>query len=376
MTNQQPQYLMPATVPNFSNQPHEKASAHWLAFEDYCDELKVQAADQVKKFRLTLSGEPRVWFKENQRSFSTEDNAENVNILERLFKSTYGKAMSRSDYLKQIVSIAIKPDEDLGAYRNRVQSTAAKARITDQEQIMIHFIEGLPAHVRIALKAKRDANLEECMLTARALMSETKAPTSQLFSAQHSSVDQHRDIVDQMQSLLLSFNHSKSSDHSSDHRQSRRPFKHSPHSQSSHYSHSRNNQNYHPQSSRPSQFSRQRSHSRSDSNNRGRSPSIDSRYGQRFDRSNSRGRSSRPQRQFSRERSSDRYATDKRRDLSSDKRSDRRDRSTERSVSFQRRSNSPITCRFCNIAGHKWSECFKLEKAIANGKINADSHFH
>lgn len=347
-------------IPNFSNLPHESASAHWLAFEDYVEETKVEEAHVVGKFRLTLSGEPRIWYSENKETF------ENKGTLEKLFKSTYGKAMTRSDYLKQFVSLSIKPNEDLGSYKNRVKSTAAKAKIKDNEQIMLQFIEGLPSHVRIALKAKRDTTLEDCLLTAKALMSETKPVTPQVFAAQASSTPHQSDLVDQMQSLLLSF-------------QSRSPPSHHSHS---HQSNSHHRRSPHPnhRDQRPSRHSnyyqndRQRSLSRSSSAHRGRSPGDRSYPTQRFDRSNSRGRSSNQQRHFSRERSSDRFSA-QRRDMSADRRSERRDRSNDRSVSFQnRRSGSPITCRYCSTPGHKWSECYKLEKALASGK-NADSLF-
>lgn len=327
----------------FINESSQFATAHWLSFKDFLEDAGLATdADKIRQFRRTLAGEPRVWFSENEALFTT------VKELEKLFKSAYGKTITRQEYLKRFRELSIKSGEELSKYRNRVRSVASKAKITDAEQIMFQFVDGLPAHIRPALRAKRDTTLEECMLTAQALLSEQPSTGSaQLFAHTPSPSDQ---LCGKMDSLHFS------------HQGSSQPHTHS--SSQSHMRPSRSHQNFsssrnsdsrpHSQNSPSSQRHRHRSSSRSDRStsrsDRSHRSSSRSDRSQRLDRSSSRGRS-----HYSRNRSNSR----------------------DRSVSFNQndRSNSPVICRYCNIPGHKWASCYKLEKAIMAGQIPPPQFF-
>ena len=151
----------------FESRVGQKASVHWLLFTDYYKFHQISDANAIKEFMFTLGDEPRIWYDDNVALFT------DLKALERSFKSAFGRAATREEHLSAFSALTYTSGEPLNSYRNRVRSTAARAKITDQEHIRLQFINGFPSHIRSALRAKRDTSLDDCMLTAQALLSET-----------------------------------------------------------------------------------------------------------------------------------------------------------------------------------------------------------
>ena len=145
----------------------------------------------------TLGDEPRIWYDDNVALFT------DLKALERSFKSAFGRAATREEHLSAFSALTYTSGEPLNSYRNRVRSTAARAKITDQEHIRLQFINGFPSHIRSALRAKRDNSLDDCMLTAQALLSENpEIPTPAMPIAPAAQADA---LASRMEALLLSF---------------------------------------------------------------------------------------------------------------------------------------------------------------------------
>jgi hypothetical protein len=333
----------------FSNKQGEYAVAHWIAYNDLCTIAEISDNDKVNLFKITLLGEPRIWFNDNKDSFT------DIATLERAFKNTYGKIVSREEYLKQFRNASMKEGEDISQFRNRVRTLAAKAKITDPELVLFTFIDGMPAHIRPALRAIKDKSIDECMLTARALLSEQPASSvSQIFAAtqQNPTANVSNDLADRMENLLLTYqkshhhdhDHPRKSNHDSyaDHRQSRSRYsdRHTTRRSSRSYSRGRS---YHRHGD--SSFSRQNSRSHSRGRVSDKSPSYNHYDHQRRSPSQSR-----------------------------DRRSRSRDTTVDRKVSFQR-SQSPIICDVCKTPGHPWRQCRKLQKAIASNNFKIEQNF-
>lgn len=288
--------------------------SHWLAFTDYLEECGIANEDQVKKFRLTLVGVPRQWYEENKESFTSLD------VLHNAFSARFGKLIPRTEYLTQFMSISLKQHEDLSAYLNRVSMLASQAKITDKELIMLRFIDGLPAHVRGAVKAKRDSDLQGCMLTAQALLAEIKPsviPTVMPMQA-HSSID--KEMLNKMLLMQIGETNDKVANRE---QQNSRAYSSRPRERSGNMPHRRD----------------ERSASRSQSRGRYRGESS----GRRPDRSLSRERHY-PNRGDSRDRS--RFS---------------RAKSPRPAVSFE---NDKKVCTFCAKPGHLWRDCFRMKAVM------------
>ena len=182
----------------FEGKPHQKALVHWLQFKDYTQFHNITDANAIKEFIFTLGDEARIWYEENAEAFT------DITVLERKFKSTYGRATTREEHLNAFAELTYTPGEPLNAYRNRVRSTAARAKITDQEHVRLQFINGFPSHIRSALRAKRDNTLDDCMLTAQALMSEAPLPSAPAMAIMPN--DKNQELVNQLEALFFSTN--------------------------------------------------------------------------------------------------------------------------------------------------------------------------
>ena len=131
----------------FGNLPNQHAIAHFMSYKSLVEYMEMTPADAIKFFPVSLKGEPLVWFNTHKAALST------LAIIEKEFKSMYTTTVSREEYLKRFKAIALETSEDLTKYRNRVTNLAAKSQIVDQELIKFHFIDGLPSHIRPALRA-------------------------------------------------------------------------------------------------------------------------------------------------------------------------------------------------------------------------------
>ena len=107
-------------------QPNQKATVHWLLFRDYTTAQNINDENAIKEFMFTLGDDPRIWYDDNQALFT------DLAALEKHFKSTFGRATTREEHLNAFAELAYVQGEALNSYRNRVRSTAARARITDQ----------------------------------------------------------------------------------------------------------------------------------------------------------------------------------------------------------------------------------------------------
>lgn len=356
----------------FEGKNGQKATVHWLLFKDYYKFHEITDQNAVKEFMYTLGDEPRIWYNDNTELFT------DIDALEKNFKSTFGRATTREEHLSAFSALSYTSGEPLNSYRNRVRSTAARARITDQEHIRLQFINGFPSHIRSALRAKRDASLDDCMLTAQALLSEAPdipSPAMPIVPASQTNA-----LASQMEALLLSFSTDRN-------RQSRPP--------SRNYHERKDWKTSHREAASPGPYRRgsvsrdryqsDRSQSRDRRSNRDQRGDRRSRYDSsrdrrdRYDSSRDRrGRfdSSRDRRNRydgSRER---RYRDNSRDEERQANRRSHDDNQGPKSVSFQRnrsKSPGPQSCMFCHKTGHDMGSCFKLQRAIKEGHINVDS---
>jgi len=367
----------------FEGKPGQKATVHWLLFKDYYKFQEITDENAVKEFMYTLGDEPRIWYNDNVGLFT------DIGILEKSFKSTFGRATTREEHLSAFSALSYTSGEPLNSYRNRVRSTAARARINDQEHIQLQFINGFPSHIRSALRAKRDSTLDDCMLTAQALLSEApdiSAPAMSIIPA----ADQSNKLVSQMESLLLSY----STEHNNQSRQQSRGFPNKSNwrgdnreatSPAPYRRSSLSRDRYRPDrsQSRDRRFSRDtgRTDRRNYDSSRDRRERFDSSRDRRDRFDSSRDRRNRYD--SSRDRRS-RYDSSRERSYRDSSRDDDRHRNRRsndepqgsKSVSFQRnrsKSPGPTTCLFCHKSGHELGSCFKLQRAIKEGHINVDS---
>jgi len=356
----------------FEGKPGQKATVHWLLFKDYYKFHEITDANAVKEFMFTLGDEPRIWYEDNVELFT------DLNTLEKSFKSTFGRATTREEHLGAFSSLTYTSGEPLNSYRNRVRSTAARARINDQEHIRLQFINGFPSHIRSALRAKRDSSLDDCMLTAQALLSE--APDIPTPAMPIVPANQTNALASQMEALLLSFGPERT-------RQSRPP--------SRNFQERNDWKTSHREAESPGPYRRgsvSRDRYQPDrSQSRDRRPNRDQRGERRGRYDSSRDRrdrydSSRDRRgryDSSRDRK-DRYDGSRDRRYRENSRDGQRqsnwrgqdNNQAPKSVSFQRnrsKSPAPQTCMFCHKTGHEMGSCFKLQRAIKEGHINVDT---
>ena len=133
-----------------------------MLFQDYIQESGTPDDQQVTKFRITLQEYPRRWYSENADSFI------NIAALERLFKAKFHTVISKAEALRQFQNLALKPNESLSVYKDRVTIAAHKAGIQDEDFLVAQYISGLPSSIRSVVRAHRDATLDEATLTAQA----------------------------------------------------------------------------------------------------------------------------------------------------------------------------------------------------------------
>jgi len=303
--------------PKFDGVHDKDANIHWLLFTDYIAEANIAEAQRVNKFRITLTGEPRQWFEDNKASFTTFDQ------LEQLFKAEYGPQVSRAGYIKQLQNITMLPNETVIDFKKRVFRTACKASLQDDgEMVITAFVGGLPQNIRDHVRSKRDANLDEALKTAQALMLDVPqvAPEATAYSVRDMTkrsdkckiTDLDMDVLTgKVQQLMYN-----------DRKQGQHPI----------------------------------SRNRSDSRGRGyQKPYYDRRMSGSNSRSNSRGRQER--------RGRDPTPRRERRNDSNG--------SQNRKVAFKSKSRSPSpgACYYCGKNGHIADSCRVLRKHLREGKI-------
>lgn len=334
---QQPMHII-ANVrpPLFSGQEHEDCEVHWLKFLDFVDDSRIPQDQQVQKFRTTLNNDARQWYHLNQASFT------DLVALKTAFTTTYAKHINRSDLLKQFNSVSLGPSESLLTYKNRVQKLALQAKITDDEMVVMQFIEGLPASVKGIVRARRDNTLEEALKTAQAVYTDSiQTPHTALPVQAVTKQQLDEEIAAQVKALYIANNYGGTPSHS--HRQSRD------------YARSR--------SDRVNRSQSRDRQSRSNSRNRfnrfptpGRySPARDRRYSPARDR---------------------RYspARDRRYSPARDSRSPGRDKKVSFSANQRGASPRPLTCYYCG-EDHIYADCPALRKDLRDGKVKSTSHF-
>ena len=342
----------------FEGKPGQKASVHWLLFKDYYKFHQITDANAIKEFMFTLADEPRIWYEDNTASFT------DLKTLEKAFKSAFGRAATREEHLGAFSNLTYTSGEPLNSYRNRVRATAARAKITDQEHIRLQFINGFPSHIRSALRAKRDESLDDCMLTAQALLSENpEMPTPALPVV---SAAQTNTLASQMEALLLTFSPDRNTQPRQQSRNNRTSASPGP---TRRQSGSRDRYRPDRSQSRDRRFNnRQRGDRRSRyDSSRDRRDRYDSSR-ERTRRFNSSSRDRRNRYDESRER--------RQRDGSRDQQRAQEDKQGPKSVSFKgprSKSPGPPTCEFCHKTGHEMGNCFKLQKAVRDGVITMDN---
>ena len=301
--------------PTFDGVTKHDADIHWLLFTDFLTEAKVAEENKISKFRITLIGEPRMWFETNKDSFTSLD------VLEAKFKAEFSPVTTRAEYLKQFQQLTIQPSETLIMFKKRLIKIAIKAKIQqDEELITTQFVAGLPASIRNHVRARRDANIDDAFKTAQAVLVDT--PTTEV-STSYAITNESNPIsglTAQMQRLMYA--NDKGS-----------------------------------RSERTRSTSRSKYNSRQDRDNRSASRS-------RQGRSERREQSRSSSRSHSRGRPYRRDQTPRGRKSSRDK-----------AVSFRSksRSRSPVRCFYCNKSGHIFGNCRLLLKHLQEGKIKPEN---
>ena len=320
----QQQTVLSSKPPSFYGKENEDCEAHWLKFEDFCEDANIQAANKITRFRSTLYADARNWYEVNKESFDTLDN------LKKSFFDSYKPEIAEGDLTRKFYSISMESGESLFTYKNRVQLAAQKAKIESQVTMAAQFAAGLPDAIKSTVQAHCHATLSAAYKSASAIY---KAPVANNAMAMPIMADDSH-LNRQMGQLYVTR-------HPSRDRQPRNTFKNTRPVQNPNKSERTDRYSY-----GDDYASRRNSQERQGS--RERPPS----------RSPSRGRS-----------------TSRGRDTYRRRRPTPGKFSRERQVSFEAqgrkpsRSPSAERCFFCKARGHLYADCRKLRAALKSGDL-------
>ena len=272
--------------------------------------------------------------------------------------------------------MTLNQGESLAAFRNRLDVAAGKAGVTEQEDMVYQFIEGMPIHIRTHLRAQAPKTIQTCMQTAQAYLLDdnTTAVTPQVMSiaeAGPSKIEIDNMISAKMEQMLLSANRW---DRPDSRRESRSPYRGRYPSR---------DRTYIWTSDQGRSNSRDRPYRRDDrrrSNSRDRPDSRSNRQSRQDTSRDRQYSSSSRDRQYNRrDRQDSRDQQYNRRDRQDSR--DRRSSSRDLSKIAQARSPGPqgprksvafrdLHCSYCGEDNHEKRDCFQMQRDTSN-----NSHF-
>lgn len=356
--------------PKFNAEPTESASQHWLAFEDYVAEHELDEATTIKRFRLTLGKDARWWYEANKAQFQT------VVALRSAFKERYSKQTPRSEHVRAFRAISLRPGEKLAAFRNRLDIAAGKANVKDEEDILIQFIEAMPAHMRPHLRAQGHKTLQAAMGMAQAYLtddSHTQTTPQVMTMAENFVTREDFQLVQEQLRAMSIDNRLRNEDRSADQTRSKSPYRgRAPPSPSRdprrwrdqrQRSNSRDSRGYWAEERRRS-ASRDRANGNYPRASRERSQERYFRPAERFSRSTERW--NRSEREFNRDQPYRRWDSRDRRSQSREPRDQRPQRGPSPAPQTRRVSFQNDGCHYCKDKSHNWRQCRKFEEEVAN----------
>ena len=132
--------------------------AHWLQYEDYCGVHDVEADVRLTRFRMTLSGQARLWMEGKQ--------FEDLNDLKRRFLEHFSGVHSREASVAAFRSIVYKPGESMDAYLDRIKPLAERLGYQD-ELVKDQFLHGLPHDVKVAVSMANCDTVADMVVAAQ-----------------------------------------------------------------------------------------------------------------------------------------------------------------------------------------------------------------
>ena len=172
----------------FSGEGTQSPLAHWLQFADYLQIHAVPAPQQVNRFKLTLSGDARLWFE--GKAFN------DLNALKNSFIEHFSGYHSREGSLAAFRSIKWKHGEAMETYLGRLRPLAERLGY-DNDQIRDQFIEGLPHDVKVSVVMARCGDLNTLVETAQKYIDLIKSHPKEV-SFSHTEEISYKDELEEL----------------------------------------------------------------------------------------------------------------------------------------------------------------------------------
>ena len=154
--------------PKFSgeNVSHEKAISHWYLFSDYLqmhdlqDPDENQMPDVIIRFRLSLTGEARLWIQ--GKEFNSLDS------LKDAFICRFSPTRSEFANVKHFNELKYKSGESSEQYLGRIRIAAQRINYND-DQIRNKFLHSLPGDCQraIVMAAPAEATADQLATLAQ-----------------------------------------------------------------------------------------------------------------------------------------------------------------------------------------------------------------
>ena len=126
----------------FTGENNASPLAHWLQYQDYCGANELVQAEWVTRFRITLSGQARLWIEGKQFA--------DVNDLKRRFIEHHSGVHSREASVTAFRAISYRQGESMETYLGRLKPFSE--RLGYQEELLRdQFLSGLPHDVKVAV---------------------------------------------------------------------------------------------------------------------------------------------------------------------------------------------------------------------------------
>ncbi len=169
--------------PPFSGESvsHEKAISHWYLFDDYLQMHGLQApepeqmADVTIRFRLSLTGEARLWVQ--GKVFA------DLNTMKGAFIRRFSPTHSQFSNVKYFDDLRYKPGESAEQFLGRIRIAAQRINYNN-DQIRNKFLHSLPTDCQraIVMAAPSEADAEELATLAQKYLDLTPTQTNKTVS--------------------------------------------------------------------------------------------------------------------------------------------------------------------------------------------------
>ena len=187
--------------PVFFGREKDDADLHWLLFEDWLEDNNVPENQAVTKFRSTLNGDARLWYKQNKATFT------DLATLEQKFKQNFCPPISRPNMILELSQFRLEQNETVLSYMNRIRKHVLKGNIDDQEMVTTYFVEGLPDSIKDIVRGHGKKTLEEAFAVANSLSVGRSAPKPATTTASTSQAQES--LCAPMQSLHMTRSESR-----------------------------------------------------------------------------------------------------------------------------------------------------------------------